>query len=56
MEGFARSIVASVAGQGARVLLAQASMAVAAPLLAAQGITVFTTPVTAARAVAALDV
>jgi hypothetical protein len=56
MDGYARSIVASVAGQGSRVLLAQASMAVAAPLLAAQGITVFTTPVAAARAVAALDV
>jgi hypothetical protein len=55
MDEFARSIVASVAGQGSRVLLAQASMAVAAPLLAAQGITVFTTPVAAARAVAALD-
>jgi hypothetical protein len=55
MDGYARSIVASVAGQGSRVLLAQASMAVAAPLLAAQGITVFTTPVAAARAVAALD-
>jgi hypothetical protein len=55
MEGYARSIVASVAGQGLQVLLAQASMAVAAPLLAAQGITVFTTPVTAVRAVAALD-
>ena len=49
MEGFARSIVASVALLGARVLLAQASIAVAAPLLAAQGNTVFTTPVTAAR-------
>jgi hypothetical protein len=56
MAGFARSIVASIAGQGSRVLLAQASMAVAAPLLEAQGMTVFTTPTGAAQAVAALDV
>ena len=54
--GFANSIVSSVTGQGSRVLLAQASMAVAAPELEAQGITVFTTPVAAAQAVAALNV
>ena len=54
MDGFAQEIANSVVGQGRRVLLAQASMAVAAPLLAAQGLQVFTTPEAAAAAVAAL--
>lgn len=54
MAAFARSIADSVLGHGTQVLLAQASMAVAAPLLEAQGVTVFTTPKAAADAVAAL--
>ena len=54
MAGFANAIVEAVSGQGMRVLLAQASMAVAAPLLEARGVTVFTTPQAAADCVAAL--
>ena len=54
MAAFAQAIADRVSGQGRRVLLAQASMAVAAPLLEAQGMTVFTTPKAAAEAVAAL--
>ena len=54
MAGFAQAIVDAVSGQGTRILLAQASMAVAAPLLEAQGMTVFTTPQAAADCVAAL--
>ncbi|AKS46294.1 hypothetical protein SAMN05444287_1406 [Octadecabacter temperatus] len=54
MAGFAQAIVDAVSGQASRVLLAQASMAVAAPLFAEQGVEVFTTPKAAADAVAAL--
>ncbi len=54
MTAFAQAIFECISGQGTRVLLAQASMAVAAPLLEAQGVTVFTTPKAAADAVAAL--
>ncbi|SMX31699.1 hypothetical protein [Octadecabacter ascidiaceicola] len=54
MAGFAQAIVEALSGQGSRVLLAQASMAVAAPLLKEQGVTVFTTPQAAADAVASL--
>ncbi len=54
MAGYANAIVEAVSGQGSRVLLAQASMAVAAPLLEAQNVQVFTTPKTAADRVAEL--
>lgn len=54
MDGFANAIAQAVRGQGTRVLLAQASMAVAAPLLL--DVEVFTTPTAAAMAVAALEV
>ncbi|MGJ8611176.1 MAG: hypothetical protein ACSHWY_08785 [Octadecabacter sp.] len=54
MVGFSNAIVERVTGRGTRVLLAQASMAVAAPVLEAQGVTVFTMPKAAAEAVAAL--
>ncbi len=51
---FSAEIQANVRGQGARVLLAQASMAVAADGLRAEGMEVFTTPEMAAQAVMAL--
>lgn len=54
MEGFAAEIVAALEGQGTRILLAQASMAVAAKPLTDKGYEVFTTPQAAADAVAAL--
>ena len=54
MAGYAQAIADALHGQGARVLLAQASMAVAAPLLETQGVLVFTTPNAAAEYVAAL--
>lgn len=54
MDGFAQAIVKEISGQGARVLLAQASMAVATASLEAQGVQVFTTPKSAADRVAAL--
>ncbi|MCW1951863.1 MAG: hypothetical protein KIH44_010915 [Octadecabacter sp.] len=54
MTGFAQAIFDALHGQGPRVLLAQASMAVVAPLLEAQGVQVFTTPKAAADCVAAL--
>lgn len=55
LDGFRDVIVAAVDGQGARVLLAQASMAVAASALENKGVEVFTTPRAAAQAVLALD-
>lgn len=54
MANFVAEIQRAVAGQGKRVLLAQASMAVAAEGLRAQEIEVFTTPPAAAKAVMAL--
>lgn len=56
MSGFTAEIVSALNGQGTRVLLAQASMAVAAGALEAQGVEVFTTPEAAADAVRALEV
>jgi len=55
MDGFRDAIVSAVAGQGHRVVLAQASMAVAADALRAQGLEVFTTPQAAATFVSELD-
>lgn len=55
-KGYAAAIADTLEGQGDLVLLAQASMAVAAPLLEKVGVRVFTTPAAAAEAVAALDV
>lgn len=54
MEAFAAEIQKAVTGQGSRVLLAQASMAVAAGRLRDVGLEVFTTPQAAAAAVTAL--
>ena len=54
MVTFAAEIRRAVSGQGERVLLAQATMAVAAEALRADGCTVFTTPQAAAEAVLAL--
>lgn len=56
MAGYAVAIADALEGQGEIVLLAQASMAVAAPLLEARGVSVFTTPMAAAHAIAALDI
>lgn len=55
MAAFSDEIQRSVRGQGNRILLAQASMAVAAGPLMAEGIEVFTTPQAAAKAVIALS-
>ena len=55
MAAFSTEIQRVLEGQGARVLLAQASMAIAADGLRDSGIEVFTTPQAAAEAVQALD-
>lgn len=55
MAGFAQAIARAVKGQGSRVLLAQASMAVAENSVRDQGVEVFCTPKLAAEAVGALD-
>jgi len=55
MSGFAKAIDAALIGKGERVLLAQASMACAAPLLEARGCEAFTTPQMAADAVFAVE-
>ncbi len=55
MAGFADVIVTTLGALKTPVLLAQASMAVAAKALEEKGFTVFTTPQAAANAVAALD-
>lgn len=55
MAAFSAEIHRALTGQGQRVLLAQASMAVAADALRADGCEVFTTPQAAAQAVLGLD-
>lgn len=54
MQGFSDEIVDAVSGQGTRILLAQASMAVATPALKDKGYQLFMTPKAAADAVSAL--
>ncbi len=55
MDGFANSIAAQLADEDGPIVLAQASMAVAAPLIEARGVEVITTPMAAVRAVQDLD-
>lgn len=55
MDGYAADIAATLQGEAGPIVLAQASMACAAPLIEARGVTVFTTPKAAAKAVLAVS-